>query len=46
MANILALLHNDGSTAISKEIRAGVEQPVISTDLVYNETGGKEEKNL
>jgi hypothetical protein len=41
MANILALLHKDGTTALSKEIRGGVEQYVVDVDLVFNETGGE-----
>ncbi len=43
MPNILALLHSDGSTAISTEIRNGVEQPVIEVDLTYNNNGGNGE---
>ena len=39
--NILALLHKDGTTALSKEIRNGIEQYVVDTDLVFNETGGE-----
>lgn len=41
MANILALLHRDGTTALSKEIRGGVEQDVVDIDLVFNEDGGE-----
>ncbi len=41
MANILAILHPDGTTALDREIRGGVEQPVIEIDLVYNDNGGE-----
>lgn len=41
MANIISVLHPDGQTALSTEIRAGVEQPVVETNLVYNENGGE-----
>lgn len=41
MPNILALLHNNGSTAVSTEIRNGVEQPVIEVDLTYSQNGGE-----
>lgn len=40
MANILALLHNDGSSGITTEIRNGVEQQVIKVDLTYDNVGG------
>lgn len=43
MANILSILHKDGTTALSRQIREGVEQPVIKIDLVYNENGGSGE---
>lgn len=46
MANILSVLHKDGTTALSKQIREGVEQPVIKIDLVYNENGGEGEAEL
>jgi hypothetical protein len=41
MANILAVLHPDGTSALDREIRGGQEQAVVNINLTFNDNGGE-----